>query len=136
VRGREVSRDRRLRRFRTLDSLLGVGLLILLIALTATRAVTTWQAYALVTLLLAPLFAWMSWRQYVVLDEYGRTQLLAAYGVAGIVTLTALLLLGAWAAWTQAAPATPALLLILSGVFLVGWASSWVTWLWLRRERA
>lgn len=126
-----TARDRRLRQFRLLDLLLGLGTLAVLIALW--NVLNFWQAIAVVNTLLAPVFAWMSWRQYVILDEYQRGNLLRAYSVAGVLTLTGLILLMARLAWQGGQVQALDAFTSLSVVFLLGWSSSWGTWFWLRR---
>jgi hypothetical protein len=125
------ARDRRLKRFRLLDLLLGLGALGVLIALW--NVLSFWQGIAVVNTLLAPVFAWMSWRQYVILDEYQRVNLLKAYAVAGILTLTGIIVLMARLAWQGGQIRGLEAFASLSVVFLLGWASSWATWFWLRR---
>lgn len=82
------ARDRRLKRFRLLDLPLGLGTLGVLSALW--NVLSFWQGSAAVTPLPAPVFTWMSWRQYDIPGGHRRINLL-------------------------------------------GWASSWIVWFWLRR---
>ena len=125
------ARDRRLKRFRLLDLLLGLGTLGVLIALW--NVLGFWQGTAVVNTLLAPVFAWMSWRQYVILDEYQRVNLLKAYAVAGILTLTGMIVLMARLAWQGGQAQALDAFTSLSVVFLLGWTPGWGTWFWLRR---
>ncbi|WP_424951691.1 hypothetical protein [Deinococcus sp.] len=126
---RPPSREERFARLRWLDLslglLLGAGMLALvgLTHLSARRVVSGGMA------LLVPLYLWMAWRQYAVLDEYAQPQLLKAYSVHGFVTVSGLLLCSAWALWHAASVSVFA----LSVVFLLGWASSWLVWYGLRR---
>jgi hypothetical protein len=130
VRGPVSGRDRRLRQFRLLDVLLALGLTLGFVLLS--RVLPFWKSFAVFNAAIIPLFMWLSWRQYSILDEYAQAQLLKAYAVAGITTLGAVFGLVAWCAWMATTIDFTLALAGLYGALMVGWVASWATWLWLR----
>ena len=123
------TRERRFARLRWLDLALGLLLGAGMWALVGVGHLPAGRVVAGGLALLVPLYLWIAWQQYRVLDEYARPQLLMAYSVHGFVTVAGLLLCCAWGMWH----ATSVSVLALCTVFLLGWASSWTVWHGLRR---
>lgn len=127
-----TSRERRWTRFRWLDLGLSLAVGAGIALLSKALHLSDDQTLALALLGAVPLYLWLGWRQYFVLDELSQRQMLIAYSVHGFVTVAAVLLLAAWSLWTASA-LPPGSLLLACGL---GWASSWISWWWQRRPVA
>lgn len=123
-------REQQLTRFRWLDLGLGLAVALLLLVPTLFGWLSVQRALALDVLIGLPLYLWLAWRQYFVVDELSRHQMLVAYSVHGFVTAAGVVLLLARSLWSgQSVGVTP-----LIAVFLAGWLSSWLSWWWQRRS--
>lgn len=124
---RAVPRERRVRRSRMVDALLGVALLPVVPVLLHFQLPFE-RTLAVLVGITALIYGPLALYQYRALDEYDRGRWLRSVALSGLVAQVTLLLLLAWGLW-QRGGLTPEL---LGAAFAAAWLSSWATWFALR----